>query len=473
MSDEPRPNTPGGTVPTPGAALEDVLNPDDISRTPGLARLSELELFERLGWFIKLRWLAGAAALLLMLVARHVFDVRIPQAPVAGTIFALFLCNALFLLLVTDAYRRRRVSHRFIVGCANAQIFCDLVILATLMHFTGGVENPYLVFFVTVLVIASELLPAWNAYLHAAFGAALINAVAWFELSGALPHVCVMEPGADFYRDSLMVIKASVALTLLAFVTVFLGSSIAMRLRRREAELEDAFVQLRELDRSKSFLMRQTSHDLRSPLNALITILRVVASESVGQVEPRLLDFIRRAEQRALGLSHLIDELHRYAVLRESVAGMESQRLDLAATIGETVQLYRLMAEEKGVHLTSDIAPLHVTGNPQMLRELVGNLLANAIQYTPPDGKIHVHLSQGDHTAKLEISDTGIGIPPESLVKVFDEFYRTSQAKEVFHSGTGMGLPIVKRIAEAHNGTINVRSQVGEGTTFTLTLPLT
>ena len=196
-----------------------------------LLHLTDRELFVRLGWFISIRWVAGVVALLLVLIAWHQFKIRLPIRQIVLTICALFFYNALFLMLVTDAYRRKRVSRRFVISCANAQIICDFVTLAVLMHYTGGVENYFLIFFICPMVVACELLPARYAYMHAALGALLINLVAWLEYAGVLNHVTFGEVlGSAGYKNTLVVTQFTVALSCLLFTAAFLGSSISERL---------------------------------------------------------------------------------------------------------------------------------------------------------------------------------------------------------------------------------------------------
>ncbi|MBN1490613.1 MAG: HAMP domain-containing histidine kinase [Phycisphaerae bacterium] len=435
--------------------------------------LTDRELFERLGWFISIRWFAGAAALLLVLFGWYGFGVHIPPQPVVLTIFVLFLYNALFLLLVTDAYRRERVSRRFIIGNANAQIICDLVTLAALLHLTGGVENYFFIFFICPMVVAGELLSARNAYAHAALGALLIHAVAWSEYHGLLSHVPVGAAiGAETYHSWIAVTKFTVALSLLLFAVVFLESSIASRLRQREEELEDAHDQLRELEQSKSFFMRKTSHELRAPLNAVVTLLQTIETGALGQCDHRIQERLARARQRTVALTRLIEELHRYAMLRDQPGSLPTERVSLADAVVQSVRFYAPMAEDKGLRLRSETEPASVQGNPEAITELVGNLIINAIQYTPEGGRVDVRLHSNETVARLEVCDSGIGIAPEAVDRIFDEFYRAENAKRLFFSGTGMGLPIVRRIVRAHGGTIDVRSAVAHGTTFIVTLPL-
>ncbi|HSW46543.1 MAG TPA: HAMP domain-containing sensor histidine kinase, partial [Phycisphaerae bacterium] len=423
--------------------------------------LTDRELFARLGWFVAIRWAAGVSALLLVLIGWYGFDVWIPFMPVVLTICALFMYNAVFLLLVTNAYRRRQVSRRFIVGCANAQMICDLLTLAVLMHFTGGVENSFLIFFICPMIIAAQLLSARQAYAHAALGTVLIHAIAWSEYAGWLPHVRVGEAmGTATYNSALVVAKFTIALSCLLFAVVFLESSVAARLRQREGQLEEAYHRVRELEKSKSFFMRKTTHELRAPLHAAIAMLQAICAEAVGECGPALRDSINRVVQRTLGLSKLIEELHRFAMLREAESIVHAESVNLEQTVNQQVGMYRYMADEKTIALTLDVEPAVVRGDSEALTELVSNLIVNAIQYTPAGGAVSVHLRCDGEAVRLEVRDTGIGIAPDEVPRVFDEFYRTGTAKKTFRNGTGMGLPIVQRIVEAHNGTIAVRSQV-------------
>lgn len=441
---------------------------------PSMPQLTLQELFERLGWFVSIRWFAGVGAALLVLIGSYTFSIQIPAWPVALTIGALFTYNALFLLLVTDAYRRHHINERFVRTCANAQLLCDTVTLAFLMHFTGGVENPFIVFYVCPMVVASEVLPNRTAYAHALLGALLVNFIAWTEYAGWLPHVAVGAAfGAETYQNPLFVAKFSAAVSLLPFAIVFLGGSISSRLRRREAELEATHAELSDLEKSKSFLMRQTSHDLRAPLDALVSLLRSARLCADGAASPELQELLRRTEHRATSLTHLIDELHRYALLRDATATLVKRPLDLADLAHESVGLYEAMATEKNLRLFADLhRPAPIMGNAAALNELLSNLLSNAIQYTPPGGQVRISVQEKDDCIELAVIDDGIGIPPEALNRIFNEFYRAENARMVFRNGTGMGLPIVKRIAEAHDAALQVRSTVGRGAVFQIRFPI-
>jgi len=131
-------------------------------------------------------------------------------------------------------------------------------------------------------------------------------------------------------------------------------------------------------------------------------------------------------------------------------------------------------AARAGVTVATEISPglNPVEGDPAGLQQLVGNLVSNGIRYTPRGGRVTIRLLDTEGKLRIEVADTGIGIPAEDLHRVFDEFYRSANAREHTGDGTGLGLSIVKAVVEQHGGTVSVESTVGQGTTFTVELPV-
>jgi len=145
--------------------------------------------------------------------------------------------------------------------------------------------------------------------------------------------------------------------------------------------------------------------------------------------------------------------------------------VELAAVVRSAADLFRAQADEKNVHLEVRADSAVVMGMRDGLRDLVDNLLSNAIRYTPAGGRVAVEARCETGRPILVVSDTGIGIPPEELPHVFDEFFRGERAKQAVQHGTGLGMAIAKRVVDMHGGRIEVQSQVGRGTTFRVSLP--
>jgi signal transduction histidine kinase len=143
--------------------------------------------------------------------------------------------------------------------------------------------------------------------------------------------------------------------------------------------------------------------------------------------------------------------------------------------VNDLVEEFSALALASNISLTADSqinTPITVLGSEEQLYRLVANLITNAIQYTSSGGKVIVHLKRDDHHALIQVEDTGIGIPPKEQVRIFDRFYRVNSDRSRHTGGAGLGLAIAQAIAQAHQGNIQVKSELGKGSIFTVQLPL-
>jgi signal transduction histidine kinase len=213
------------------------------------------------------------------------------------------------------------------------------------------------------------------------------------------------------------------------------------------------------------------SHELRTPL----TIIR-------GELEA-LIEIPGLNKQAVEGISSALDESDRMSRIVHNLMTISrldggGERIDmlpieLAGILKTTLEHMSLLADEKGIVMTCDAAaPVWVTGDTMRLKQVIVNIVDNAIKYTPEGGDILVRLTTDDELAVLTVADTGIGIPAESLPLVFQRFYRTDKARSRESGGTGLGLAIVKAICSAHNGTVSIESAESKGTTLRVQLPL-
>ena len=237
------------------------------------------------------------------------------------------------------------------------------------------------------------------------------------------------------------------------------------------AELARAKEEMERLDKFKTAFTLTVAHELRAPVTALQSFLLAMLKGYVAPDQQR--DVLQRAIERSQELLDLVDDLLNLAAARQELTPPKRRTLSLADSLEEVAPLLRAQAEEKGITFAVDVRqrPL-VEANADQMRQLWTNLISNAIKYTPAGGEVRVTLNDERGQAFGIVEDTGIGIAPEDQEKIFGEFYRTPQAKEVEPRGTGLGLPLVKRIVEGHGGTIEVESVLGQGSRFTFRLPL-
>jgi len=214
------------------------------------------------------------------------------------------------------------------------------------------------------------------------------------------------------------------------------------------------------------------SHELKTPLAAIrgyAETLRDGALEESATAR-RFTERILNQTQR---LQALLDDLLTLSRLEGVASALELEPVDLHDLVRRAVELVSATAREKRVEIEVEESPVPpLLGNAGELERLLLNLLGNAIKYNRADGKVLLRLSRSDGEAVLEVSDTGIGIPPESLLRIFERFYRVDKGRAREEGGTGLGLAIVKHVAQAHGGNVEVESRLGQGSTFRVRLPI-
>jgi two-component system, OmpR family, phosphate regulon sensor histidine kinase PhoR len=229
----------------------------------------------------------------------------------------------------------------------------------------------------------------------------------------------------------------------------------------------------RVADMRKDFVAN-VSHELKTPLAAIrgfAETLRDGALEEPATARR----FTDRIVSQCRRLQELLDDLLTLSRLEGVAPALEREPVALGAVVHRAVELISAVAREKRVEIAIETGeePLPpVLGDPDGLERLVLNLLDNAIKYNRPDGRITLRLSRSDGEAVLEVTDTGIGIPPESIPRLFERFYRVDKGRAREEGGTGLGLAIVKHVAQTHGGQVEVESRVGHGSTFRVRLPL-
>ncbi|OGO43368.1 MAG: hypothetical protein A2Z04_03995, partial [Chloroflexi bacterium RBG_16_57_9] len=232
-------------------------------------------------------------------------------------------------------------------------------------------------------------------------------------------------------------------------------------------------------------LMADVAHELRTPLSVVQGNLEAI----LDGVYPPSPETIASIHEETVLLSRLVNDLRDLALADAGQLAIHKERTDVADVVQSTVTSLRPQAITKGVTLLADIAPNvpEVSADPQRLEQVLRNLLANALRYTPNGGSVEVHVTEDQVVlgagstsctgqsiypyVRIAISDSGLGIAPEDLPHVFDRFWRGDKSRSRSGGGAGLGLAIARQIVEAHDGRIWAESQVGQGATFTFLLP--
>jgi signal transduction histidine kinase len=227
--------------------------------------------------------------------------------------------------------------------------------------------------------------------------------------------------------------------------------------------------EFKDLERVKNEFLATASHDLKNPLTAVIGYSDLL--ERVGSLTAQQAAFLGRIKSAARQMHELVQDLLDLARMDLGVQ-LSLERWDLGALADEVADEFRPQAAAKRQALSVTEAEAPVMADPARLRQVLRNLIGNAVKYTPEGGRIEVLVSQPDGLAQLQVRDTGLGIPSGDLPYIFDKFYRVQAEDRQGIEGSGLGLAIVKAIVDQHAGTVAVESEVGQGTCFTVSLPL-
>ncbi len=464
-----------------------LLSGQEVERTP-----EEETLVMRLGVFTNLRWVAIPGVIIITLVARYVFQIGFSTLPVYIICVFMVLYNLMLMRQVTGL---RNLPHNRVIPRVRrylyTHIMLDMLTLTVLVHYTGGIENPFIFFFVFHIILASILLSYRVAYLLSTIAIVMVGLLVVMEYGGIIPHVNLegfVLPTR--YQQGSRILAVLATLVFLLYATTYMTTGIAGELRKRQREvvaLRETLLEEKtnELDRASSAIAKLeeeknqflhfisiAAHDLKAPLTAIQGFLWVMLGGFAGEISAKQKNMLERSTKRITELLTLISDLLDIPRIETGQIVQEMKEISLRQIIKSSLESQQSLASEKGVKIKVEIPGKlpKIKGSATRLQQVMTNLINNAINYTP-EGTITVSVKEQAKDLLVEVTDTGIGIPKEDMPRLFEDFFR---AGNVETKGTGLGLSISKRIIEAHGGKIWVESPCSEtktGTKFSFSLP--
>jgi signal transduction histidine kinase len=446
----------------------------------------------RLSVFVRMRWLVVIGIIAVTLSAEYIFNISFQTLPVyILCVFVLaynlwmYLWNKQLVGDDTEFAIRRAQTNGYI------QVLLDLGVLTVLLHFTGGITNPFIFVYVIHTTAASILLTKRRAYILTTIAVGMAALLAFLEYSGSIGHVAL----AGFIPDAIyqqLNYVSSIILTLavLTYTSTYITTAVAGELREQHLKVDQLRDRLQEEDKRElqrvsnevehlkdertNFvrLLYVVTHDLKAPLVAVQSCISYVLDGYAGDANGEQKDWLQRASRRIDGLLLLITDLLDIPRIELGQLKQEMTELPLNEVIIHSLEGLEIIAQKKGLQFQVELPPESpvIYGSSRRLQQVITNLTNNAINYTKV-GSITIRLSENENEVKVEFIDTGIGIPPKDLPKLFDEFYRGSNVES---KGSGLGLSITRRIILAHGGKIRAESPVTEtglGSKFVFTIP--
>jgi len=233
-----------------------------------------------------------------------------------------------------------------------------------------------------------------------------------------------------------------------------------------------SFKRLEELEEAKSKFVFMVVHELKAPIASIRSAMSVLAGGFAGDLADAQKRLLGRVDRKMSTLQELLQDLLVLGSLKNALPAGEQVDVGLDAALGVAAERVASAAEAKGLQVDVDVPapPPRVHAVAEDLERLVGNLVDNAVKYTPRGGRVRCVVRREGARVRLEVRDTGVGIPPDAMPHLFQEFYRAGNVRQT-HEGTGLGLALVRRIVDRYRGEIRVDSELGTGSTFTVWLP--
>ena len=463
------------------------------NKEPVAGYIPELKALKaRLNVFVRMRWLVVLGIIGVALSARYLFNVSFSTLPVF--IICLFLL-AYNLWMYLWNRQLSKDDTELVIKRAQAsgyiQVLLDLGILTVLLHFTGGITNPFIFVYVIHTTAASILLTKRRAYELTTIAVAMAAMLAFLEYSGVIGHVNLVGfLPVTLYRQLNFVWSVIITLAVLTYTSTYITTAVAGELRQQHLKMDllrDQLLKEDELelqrisaevirlkDERTSFirLLNVVTHDLQAPLVAVQSCISYVLDGYAGEVVEEQKDWLQRGSRRIDGLLLLITDLLDIPRIELGQLKQEMTELSLNEVIANSLAGLDILAEKKGLRFLVELPEKspRIIGSGRRLQQVVTNLANNAISYTK-EGEIKIRLFEKEDEIKVEVIDTGIGIPPKDLPRLFDEFYRGSNVES---KGSGLGLSIARRIIGAHGGKIWAESpnpETGLGSKFVFTIP--
>jgi GAF domain-containing protein/anti-sigma regulatory factor (Ser/Thr protein kinase) len=250
-------------------------------------------------------------------------------------------------------------------------------------------------------------------------------------------------------------------------------SALAIQNARLFLEIEDKSRQLEAASQHKSEFLANMSHELRTPMNAILGFSEVLAEGMFGEINEKQAEYLRDILESGRHLLSLINDILDLSKIEAGRMELEPTDFDLPGAIDNALTLVRERAGRRGITLGREIDERvgMIRGDERKVKQVLLNLLSNALKFTPEGGRIDVRAAVSDGMVEVSVADTGVGIAPEDQEAVFEEFRQVGTADKKVE-GTGLGLALSRKFIELHGGRIWIKSQLGEGSTFTFTLPV-
>jgi signal transduction histidine kinase len=383
-----------------------------------------------------------------------------------GLVSAKLLTNSLaWLSLVRD---------RWVLETQSLNTFTDVVVMTAVIYFTGAAQSPLLPIYVIEITVLALLSNLGVSILMATTMLVLYAGMLALVSAGVLPPTPAPGAAAPGFVPSPAVVAVTVgyAAMVIGIPTAFATATLRL-LRRKERALEQRTAELIDASKQRSQFMASVTHELRTPIHQVQGLAELIATGVYGPVTDKQRDALASIKRSAHQQLSLVDDLLTLTRAEANRLSPRVSEVEIAPLIAQVAASAEGMAATKQLTLATDCTdelPV-VASDPRLLAHILVNLIANAIKFTPEHGVVAVRAVGGADAVTIAVTDTGVGIPPAQLVTIWEPFVQGDGGDERRFGGVGLGLALVQKLCGALGAEVGVTSEVGKGSTFTVSVP--
>jgi len=432
-------------------------------------------------WFIKLRYSAVVMLCIFLFLSIFLFRIKFTDTQ----LIAVFAITASILIYNIILHRLRKYikleTHSFNpLYLSLMQMILDLSSLLLLVYFTGGIESPLYILFVFHMIIGSLILPGAIVYTIAIVFVLLFVIMISLEYSGILVHYYVNGLLDLHLYDQIYFLAAFLStFVFMIFGSIYLSNGIARQLYKREKDLVESIKKINVAEKEKQKYIMGIVHELKTPIVAVASYIDIILQKFLGPIDETVEEKLIRAKNRTDEGIQMINDVLNVSKLN-LYDKFDEEDVDIKTLVSGVLKRRRAYADSRLIKLDfkdERTKPDKIKGDKFLIDIVISNLVGNAIKYGVDGGHVEVTLKNEGNNLVMKVCDDGVGIPKEEMPKIFKDFYRAENVKKISTEGSGLGLSVVKKIIDRHNGLIKVKSpshfaKSGQpGSCFTVKLP--
>ncbi len=432
-------------------------------------------------WFIKLRY-----SFVLILFAFILLSLTVLKINLGSTQLTGILLIAASILGYNILFHWLRKFVKCEPGTFNPvylslfQMLADLTALLLLVYFTGGIESPLYMLFVFHMIIGSLILPGAVVYTLAVIFVALFAFSIILEHLEVLPHFAISGfLDVELYTNIYFVLAYLLTFSFMMFISVYLANGIARQLYKREKDLVESIKKINVAEKEKQRYIMGIVHELKTPVVAVASYIDLILQKFLGPIDETVEEKLRRAKNRTDESIQMINDVLNVSKLN-LYDQFDEEEVDIKELVSGVLKRRKAYADSRLIRLNLNDQRKNqerISADKFLLDIAISNIVGNAVKYGVDGGRVEVTLKNESSLLVIEICDDGVGIPKEELPKIFKEFYRAQNAKKISSEGSGLGLSVVKKIIDRHEGSVKVKtpssiSKHGQpGSCFSVYLP--